>query len=493
MPYPAPGRASDAVHRWGMLLLMAALLTTFWCLLLWFSAQQQDRIVKESGRELTLMNSAVAQHANGLMRTIETDLRTMELWLQAHPGIDPRHDRSFLALIDEMRRASGGLIDLRMVSTSGKLFYIGTADKGAQADVSDREYFTSHLALPGRAPGLHISLPIVSRVTHSWILPVSWKMASPVGGMLVLFAAIDLDVLSRMHDRIRFKPAGSIMLMRTDGVILSRVPTDVDLRRKNLSTAPMFLAEYGTKPKGSFVSDGSVTDGIERLVSYERLEAYPLTVLVTRDKAEILETFIARQHIMFVIGAAVTLVTLVFTFFLQRSQRALHGAQDELRRLAATDHLTEVMNRRALAHGAQNEFDRAQRSLRDVAVLALDIDHFKRINDTLGHSAGDAVLKECAIRWKAALRGQDLLGRLGGEEFCVVLPETSLEAAEQVAQRLRGTVSEPPLEGAAQATVSIGISCRRPDDAHWTAALERADRALYRAKADGRNCVRTEG
>jgi diguanylate cyclase (GGDEF)-like protein len=489
MPYPAlAGRTSDAVHRWGLLLMVGALLTTFWCLLFWFSAQQQQRIVKDSGSELALMNGAVAQHFNGLMRTIETDLRIMELWLHAHPGIDTLHDPAFLALVDEMRRASGGLIELRMVSVSGKLFYPGRTSKNEQINVSDREYFTSHAG----QPGLHISKPIVSRMTHSWVLPVSWKMGAPVGELIVLFAAVDLDVLSTMHDRLRFQPKGSIMLMRTDGVVLSQVPIDNELRGQNLSGTPMFRNEYGVKSKGNFISEGKTDVGLQQLISYERLEDHPVIVLVTRDLAEMLDTFNERRQAMFLIGAIVTLVSLGFTFFLQRSQRALHDAQDELQRLAATDHLTEVMNRRALAHTAQNEFDRAQRSQRDVAVLALDIDHFKRINDSLGHSAGDAVLKECALRWKTALRGQDLLGRLGGEEFCVVLPETSLEAAEQVAQRLRSAVSEPPLAGPAQATVSIGVSCRLPDDAHWTAALERADRALYRAKADGRNCVRTE-
>ena len=492
MAYSAPaGRASNAVHRWGLLLMVMALLTTFWCLLLGFTSQQQQRLVKESVRELGLLNSAVAQHTSGLMRTIETDLRTMDLWLHAHPGTDPLHDTAFQALVDEMRRASGGLIDLRMVSSTGKLYYIGAHLPQAQADVSDREYFTSQLALPGQTPGLHVSTPVLSRVTSSWIIPVSWKMTSPVGDMLVLFAAINVDILSGLHDRMRFKPEGTILLVRTDGAVLSRVPLDLKLQSKNLSSTPMFLSEYGKKPRGDFVSDGSTTDGIVRLVTYERLEEHPVIVLVTRQLSEVLDPFHARRQLMFSIGALVTVVTLVFTFFLQRSQRALHGAQDELHKLASTDHLTDVMNRRALSQRAQAEFDRAQRSHRDVAVLALDIDHFKRINDTYGHGAGDTVLRECASRWKSVLRGQDLLGRLGGEEFCVVLPETSQEAAEQVAHRLRAAVAEQASAGV-QVTVSIGLSCRRPDDVHWATALERADRALYRAKADGRDCVRNE-
>ena len=493
MPYSTRAwRPADAVHRWGLLVVVGALLAILWSLVLWSSAQQQQRLMEESARELALMNGAVAQQAGGLLRAIETDLRTMELWLHAHVSPDPLHDPSFLALVNEMRRASEGLIDLRMVSVDGNLFYVTPQSSQALADVNDREYFKAHLPPSDTHRSLHISAPVLSRVTQTWIIPVSWRMSTPVGGALVLFAAIQLENLSDLHDRVRFKPGGSIAWMRTDGVVLSRTPVDNTLLGKDLSASSKFQSEYGRKGKGSFLSDGKLTDGVERLISYERLDDYPVTVLVSRNLKDVLDPYHARRQVLFSISGGVTLLAVAFAFFLQRSQRALHGAQKELKRLATTDHLTEVMNRRALSEMAQAEFGRAQRFGREVAVLALDIDHFKRVNDTHGHSAGDHVLKECAVRWKAALRAQDLLGRLGGEEFCVVLPETSREAAEQVAERLRSAVSEPPLPGIAQATVSIGLSCRRPSDTQWSMALERADRALYRAKAEGRNCVRIE-
>lgn len=124
----------------------------------------------------------------------------------------------------------------------------------------------------------------------------------------------------------------------------------------------------------------------------------------------------------------------------------------------------------------------------------LDVDHFKKINDTHGHAGGDTVLRDCAAAWKSELRDQDLLGRVSGEEFCVILPETPVVAVHQVAEKLRLSLGstklmESPDGVSLPVTVSIGFTMIAPGDTEFGQLMERADRALYLAKERGRNRV----
>jgi diguanylate cyclase (GGDEF)-like protein len=127
-------------------------------------------------------------------------------------------------------------------------------------------------------------------------------------------------------------------------------------------------------------------------------------------------------------------------------------------------------------------------------VLILDIDHFKQINDTHGHAAGDAVLRECARAWQGTLREQDVLGRIGGEEFCAFLPETTREGALHSAERLREATSRLKFPGRGgefsfSVTVSVGVAALGTSDEQLAQLIDRADGALYVAKQRGRDRV----
>jgi diguanylate cyclase (GGDEF)-like protein/PAS domain S-box-containing protein len=163
----------------------------------------------------------------------------------------------------------------------------------------------------------------------------------------------------------------------------------------------------------------------------------------------------------------------------------------ELRRLATTDPLTGLANRRHFLSQVERELDRFKRHAQPAALLMLDLDHFKQVNDTYGHALGDAVLKHFAVISSQVLRKIDLLGRLGGEEFAVLLPDTTLIGAYPLAERLRGIIMESPA-GSISFTVSIGVALFAPSDQDANAILIRADRALYRAKNRGRNRVEME-
>ena len=166
--------------------------------------------------------------------------------------------------------------------------------------------------------------------------------------------------------------------------------------------------------------------------------------------------------------------------------QANHALENAVRH----DALTGLHNRLGANERLRAEFVRLKRGGTPYAVLLLDIDRFKTINDNFGHGAGDEVLRHFGLLVREGLRENDFAARFGGEEFVVILPDTGMDGAMQVAEKLRGEIAAARFPGPIRVTTSIGLSCARRDDAAEGDAVFRADQALYRAKGDGRNAVR---
>jgi diguanylate cyclase len=192
------------------------------------------------------------------------------------------------------------------------------------------------------------------------------------------------------------------------------------------------------------------------------------------------------------IGAAVLVAAVVWP--LMRMLRDLETARVQLDVLATRDELTGIYNRRQFLVLADREWARCRRYDMGAAMVMLDVDHFKRINDLHGHLAGDLMLREIARAAAETLRHADFLGRFGGEEFIVFLPHTDTLGALDVAERIRERVAAIKLEWRGQqikTTVSLGVATLSVAHDTVGALIADADRALYTAKDAGRNCVRT--
>jgi diguanylate cyclase (GGDEF)-like protein len=164
----------------------------------------------------------------------------------------------------------------------------------------------------------------------------------------------------------------------------------------------------------------------------------------------------------------------------------------EVQSLALTDALTGLQNRRSIFELGRIEFSRAERMDRPFSCMMLDLDHFKQINDEYGHQVGDEVLKEFAKRCQSSVREVDLIGRYGGEELIILLPETDRDIAVIVAERLRASTSETQFichGKSISLTVSIGVATKDENTTHFEALIARADQALYIAKHKGRDRV----
>jgi diguanylate cyclase (GGDEF)-like protein len=171
----------------------------------------------------------------------------------------------------------------------------------------------------------------------------------------------------------------------------------------------------------------------------------------------------------------------------------LEKTKDQLNYLATVDPLTNTFNRRHFLELSERRIKRVQTSNGHASFLLFDIDHFKKVNDEYGHIIGDQVLQGMAQICMNNLRTDDILGRFGGEEFVILLPETKLEDARNIAERLRRLIAETPIEtdiGPIRTTISIGIAIKEKTAAiSIDQLLSRADRAMYRAKQAGRNRV----
>lgn len=171
--------------------------------------------------------------------------------------------------------------------------------------------------------------------------------------------------------------------------------------------------------------------------------------------------------------------------------------ETKLRAARDTDELTGLRNRRATRTIANAELAQTQRTGRDLSIVLLDIDHFKPVNDRYGHQSGDLALQRIALTLTEAVRPHDIVGRWGGEEFILLLPETELATALVIAERIRARVAATAIRLADEVelplTVSLGVSSTaQAGDNQLDALVHRADLALYRAKTNGRNCVRTD-
>jgi diguanylate cyclase (GGDEF)-like protein len=347
---------------------------------------------------------------------------------------------------------------------------------------ADEEYFKVHRADPDL--GLYISRPMVRRGAYSIVL--SRRITDADGGFLgVVVGSIRFSYFHDLFGRLNLSPGDTITVLRSDRMIIMRTPFDLDVIGKNLAERPNWRAE-NLQAGAPYAGVGPI-DPTPRL--YVRSGSTNVFfVVVGKPLASILNLWhrevlrigtIMMALILFVVGA---------TLFLAREIGRRAEAEDKLEELATTDPLTGLRNRRRFDSEIDLEWRRAARSETPVAVLMIDADRFKAYNDTYGHQAGDQVLVGIAICISDSVRRPgDCPTRYGGEEFAVLLPGLSAIEAFTVAEIIRLKVEQWSQEPGVT-TVSIGVASMTPTaTSNWPDLIEAADRALYAAKANGRN------
>jgi diguanylate cyclase (GGDEF)-like protein/PAS domain S-box-containing protein len=326
-----------------------------------------------------------------------------------------------------------------------------------------------------RRDGTEIWLAVTQQVIDWHGSPAIYLTAADISAQAKFEQAM-LDNEQRLRAMLEILPVAVYIARWDDGKILF----------VNRKTCLLFQQSASTLLKTSaatFIADPQDRDNVRQLlqtVHDVRDIEVPMRTAQGRD-------FVAEIAAIMIHYAGTPTVLVAVNDVTQRKQ-----LEARLLQQANTDELTGIDNRRHFFNQAEQEIRRARRFGRTVSVMMIDLDHFKKINDTLGHAVGDLVLQEVVKAIRQCLRETDIVGRLGGEEFAALLPETGLEAASEVANRMAQAIANHPIvtaKATVPCTVSIGLAHMKPDETALDVMLQRADEALYRAKHNGRNRV----
>ncbi|WP_188584285.1 GGDEF domain-containing protein [Azorhizobium oxalatiphilum] len=307
----------------------------------------------------------------------------------------------------------------------------------------------------------------------------------------VLVAVMRLEPLRALLAELNPDGHNVLQLMRDDGVVLVRQPAAHGAAGTVLDVSgDATFQRMMMEPRGNFIADTGF-DTHQRLYAFTHVARLPLILTVGLSMEDVLAPWRTRALLAGGGAVIIVLLTLGTAILLRREMGRRVGTQAELVQLSMTDGLTGVANRRHFDDMSQREWHRAQRIGSSLAVLMIDIDHFARVNERLGRSAGDDVLRAIGQLVKHNLRRPgDFVARYGGEEFAAVLPDTELYGAHDTAERIRVLIEKDVIKGDWPVTVSIGVAAvAATQDRTMGDLLSAVDRALYRAKESGRNRV----
>jgi len=444
--------------------LCAAILLYVWYTAISLIVSDYSLVYGRETDNIERLSQSLAANTENVLGSMKLAIYYLEAWILDHPDADPRFDPRFVKLTNLYRAEMRNMVDIRMVSESGGLFYIPSKSATPSADVSDREYYRAQLSLP---PGnFHFAKSVLSRVTGKWGIPISYRMAVPSHGIFILFAAVELDVLAERFAQALPGTTATIMIVRNDGTILDLSPFD-DSRLGGIAEK---------NPKNAIVSETAIVD-------------LPLSVLVTISADEIMALWRRNSALRLLMALVVTVVILCLTWFVSSQWRRIGEYQSHVEKLAGTDFLTSLNNRQEFFGRLDEELTRSKRYGKTFGFLIVDLDKFKSINDRFGHPEGDRILSEFAATFKAALRVSDTCARIGGEEFAAFLPETERDGAKLIAERVRAAARDIHTPDNACLTVSVGVAVWLPGEETADLLYSRADRALYQAKESGRDRV----
>ncbi|MFY8106872.1 MAG: sensor domain-containing diguanylate cyclase [Elstera sp.] len=488
------------------------LLHTTVCLILlaavWGAIDLALRAERESNLRVTeALATTLAGVTEQHLLSALTDIDRTSLALRRAYIRDPANFDRFLNDGD-VPQAIFPTFQVSVINAAGFLAYSSGPPSVGPVDLRDRLHFRYHLTAPG--DDLYISRVVVGRVSNALSLQFTRKIVNQAGvfqGVLVL--SVEHSYFTQFLKTVALPPDGLVALIGLDGWVRARV-TSADLSD---GAVPLTVFETPlqdtpfldpARPTLGTYQMQDTLDGVGRLGAYRRLSAYPLVALVLVSDERIEEMGRAVRGPL--LGGGLVLSLLVvgaggvgLREVLRREATitAMIQREAQLRDLANSDVLTGIANRRYFLDRAGVEIGRALRHRRPMALAMLDLDHFKRVNDQFGHAGGDAVLQELVRRIRARLRREDLIGRLGGEEFAILLPETEIEGALKALDLIRDLIAETPFHlpdgRLVVVTASIGVADLRPDSGFVPDTLEqllkRADDALYAAKRGGRNRV----
>jgi len=483
------GETIRHVEEWArprtVVLLTLLLLAALWTVVVVSLVVARHDSLAATGRTLQQLTRALEEQTRQQFRLLDTVLVASELWLQERPDRDLHSDPAVRRLVDNLRASSGSFFDIRLQA----------ADRPSSPNPGKEHGPSAHPAgsnRPTRDVGLWIGQPIADPATARVHLPVARAPSNPRADGQQLMAIVDLEMLSRSYETERLRPHGVIALLSLDGTVLAQAGDDWQPAH-SLAGGTLFRHHLAEQSRAVVVLDDEDSEDHPRLLaSYSVLTDFPFVVVVLEDYDAALAGWKRQSMWTILLALGMTIPLAVVAWRSLRLLRRLAEHSVQLRDLAISDQLTGVSNRQHFVATLADELVLRQHRSLPLAVMLLDIDFFRRINDGYGHTIGDQVLLAVAQAAKRALRQRDLLARFGGGQFAVLLPDTEIAEALLVANRIRahtGEIAIPTENGTVRFSVSVGASEATASDRSTDELLRRAAQALHSAAAAGHDRV----
>ncbi len=445
---------------------------------------ERSALALQTSRFMSQQFGTTVTATDYVLRDVTTKVTVAEL---DAAGSDPEIQQQLSALVREKLATLPGVTGLAFLDQ--RCIFVAAADEHLIGFHSN----TQPCVDPGQ---------VLENRTYIEYVPAS-KSANKQPAILVSRPMLSSDgffqsgalaaiVLSTAQDWIASFDIGehdTLAMVDGEGILLAHHPSMPDAIGQVLQSSPDQPRFGDQRGSASFITV-SPLDGREHIYGISKVENIPLNIIVSYDVADILREWQQR-----VWQSAVGFISLLVLLGLAlRTHLDALAQRYEVQQLAITDPLTGVANRRQLMVAGEHEIAKAIRYKHPASVLMVDIDHFKSINDTWGHPTGDRVIQSCVQAMVSTIRNTDIVGRLGGEEFGVILTGTTSEGALTLATRLRDCIEHSVTvksdSGAPVGfTVSIGVAGLDEEASSFEGLLGRADQALYEAKRRGRNNV----
>jgi diguanylate cyclase (GGDEF)-like protein len=448
-------------------------------------------------------------------RTAVASRNISRLMAESVGGDVQRIDLGLLAVRDEylLQRAAGGVRGaqmtaflirlkdrlpmtegLRVADAAGDVLYSSGDRFQAGISIADRDYFSTLRDDP--AATLAIGKAVTSRITGRWVVPFARRLTGPDGRFEgVVVAPVTTDWFVERFSRLDVGPHGAVAL-RGDASRafeqLARYPPTAGFVGQTTVSAKLHALFAASPEAGTYEAD-SGPDKVHRTHSYQRVSGYPLVAIVGLAREDWLNDWAHEVLKMASLVLAFAFTTVLGGRAVLHAWEARLEAQRRLQFLAYHDALTGLPNRALFQDRFHQARTRAERERSKVALLFVDLDQFKTINDSLGHQVGDQLLIRVGERLQGCLRESDTVSRQGGDEFLLLLPDLPEHGATAAPLlSVMNRMAEPfSLEGEELTTsVSVGIAIYPDDGIEFDTLAKKADMAMYRAKEAGRNTYR---
>ncbi len=450
-----------------------ALLTAIFTLYILADSRGNRAAEEEKLRQLSVASAA---RFESLVDNLLVTMRFADLWISEHPREDPLASSQFRRMFAMVETQFKGMVSFGIADDFGNAWDLPGENGDESRDGSGWEFFKE--SKQTGMGNLFFGVPDLAAGRPE--LPVTYRLKNNPRRLFILFARIPFSALDGLISADPTLPGGSVALLRSDNTLLYRNPYDPDLVGqvfpRSGKDGVVALAEIRTPVR------------MRRLVTTRSVEGFTLTVVVGEDYDGLSARWLSGIALKSVIALAIVTLYSFLTLRTIASVKRNNEIQRILQTAARYDSLTGLKNRGYFFERFSDELERAERYGLGLVFMILDIDHFKALNDTYGHPEGDGVLKKIAGIIEAGIRNSDLSGRVGGEEFAVILTDIDLVHGIPVAERIRERVTAISV-GKWKAGISVGAVAWKGAGESLTDLYKRADAALYRAKEEGRNRV----